>query len=168
MHDSGNLLDSSLEVLERTVGFKLSSALPVGGRLKHFWPVWKQMGASRRVVRWLRLGFPLRFKQEVYQEKQFPPLTAQPPPTLVANYADPSKASAMDEMLQTLLEKKCVRLIEPGEEGFFSRAFLVPKKSGGFHLVIDLSQLNTYLSDVTFKMDTLKVVKQALPASIAL
>ena len=54
----------------------------------------------------------------------------------------------MDEMLQTLLDKKCVRLMEPGEEGFFSRAFLVPKKSGGFHLVIDLSQLNTYLADV--------------------
>ena len=47
MHDSGNLLDSSLEVLERTsVRLKLSSALPVGGRLKHFWPVWKQMGAE--------------------------------------------------------------------------------------------------------------------------
>lgn len=163
MHDSGNLLDSSLEVLERmSVGLKLSSDLPVGGRLKHFWPVWKQMGASRRVVRWLRLGFPLRFKQEIYRDKQFPPLTAQPPPTLVANYADPSKASAMDEMLQTLLDKKCVRLMEPGEEGFFSRAFLVPKKSGGFRLVIDLSQLNTYLADVTFKMDTLKVVKEAL------
>ena len=87
---------------------------------------------------------------------------AQPPPTLVANYADPSKASARNEMLQTLLEKKCVRIMEPGEEGFFSRAFLVPKKSGRFRLVIDLSQLNTYRADVTFKMDTLKVVKEAL------
>ena len=56
--------------------------------------------------------------------------------------------------------------MKPGEEGFFSRAFLVPKKSGGFRLVIDHSQLNTYLADVSFQMDTLKKVKEALHPGI--
>ena len=50
----------------------------------------------------------------------------------------------------------------PGEEGYFSRVFLVPKKSGGYRLVIDLSQLNKSLAQIPFSMDTLHLVKLAL------
>ena len=52
------------------------------------------------------------------------------------------------------------------ETGGCFRAFLFPKKSGGFRLLIDLSQLNTYLADVIFHMDTLKKVKEALHPGI--
>ena len=45
---------------------------------------------------------------------------------------------------------------------FFSRVFLVPKRSGGWRLVIDLSVLNEFLVQRTFEMDTLVRVKQAL------
>lgn len=62
-------------------------------------------------------------------------------------------------MVQELLDKRCVREMNPDEQGFFSRVFLVPKKSGGWRLVIDLSTLNEFLSQVTFVMDTLKHVK---------
>ena len=50
-----------------------------------------------------------------------------------------------------------------GEEGFISRAFLLLKNCGGGScLVIELSQLNSYLANVTFQMTTLKKVKEAL------
>jgi hypothetical protein len=48
------------------------------------------------------------------------------------------------------------------EVGYFSRVFLVPKKSGGWRLVIDLSQLNQSLAPVTFTMDTLAQIKRVL------
>jgi hypothetical protein len=48
------------------------------------------------------------------------------------------------------------------EVGFFSRVFLVPKKSGDWRLVIDLSSLNEYLTSVSFEMDTLAKVKTVL------
>ena len=63
-------------------------------------------------------------------------------------------------MIDDLLKKNCIRAMEPEEQGFFSRVFLVPKKSGGFRLVIDLSSLNEYVAKVTFEMDTLKKVKE--------
>ena len=57
-------LYTSLKELE-DVGMRgpLSVNLPVGGRLRHFWPIWHRMEANRRVVRWLKFGFPLRFDQ---------------------------------------------------------------------------------------------------------
>ena len=58
-------------------------------------------------------------------------------------------------MVSSLVEKQSIREMGQEERGFFSRAFLVPKRNGGYRLVIDLSELNNYLSDVTFQMDTL-------------
>jgi hypothetical protein len=40
------------------------------------------------------------------------------------------------------------------DPGFYSRLFLVPKKTGGMRPVIDLSILNTYLVVPHFKMET--------------
>ena len=129
--------------------------LPVGGRLKFFWQRWSEMGASRRVVRWLRHGYPLRFRSPP------PRLTLQAPQYLVTSYANPVKKQALGEMLGELVAKNCIREMLPKEEGFFSRVFLVPKRSGNFRLVIDLSELNRLLAPVTFQMDTLAKVKQA-------
>ena len=67
----------------------------------------------------------------------------------------------MVQQLQ-LLEKQCVRVMTETETGFFSRVFLVPKRSGGWRLVIDLSVLNEFLVQRTFEMDTLVKVKRAL------
>ena len=47
---------------------------------------------------------------------------------------------ALVTLIQELEAKQCITRMAPGEEGFFSRVFLVPKKSGGYRLVIDLSQ----------------------------
>ena len=52
---------------------------PVGGRLEHFWRVWAGIGSSRRVVRWLRHGFPLRFDYEVVASRGMPPLMRADP-----------------------------------------------------------------------------------------
>ena len=139
----------------------LSQDLPVGGRLKYFWRRWKHIGASRRVVRWLRLGYPLRFNQKVVSIKGLPKLSLRAPPGLVTSYKDPSKQTALLQMVNQLVQKKCVRKMSPTEQGFFSRVFLVPKRSGGWRLVIDLSVLNGFLSEVSFEMDTLAKVKAA-------
>ena len=65
-------------------------------------------------------------------------------------------------MIYQLKDKNCIREMSLTESGFFSRAFLIKKKSGGWRLVIDLSELNKYLSPVTFDMDTLAKVKQTV------
>ena len=159
----GTPLDTSLKELEN-VGMRGSSSvnLPVGGRLRHFWPVWHRMEANRRVVRWLKFGFPLRFDQSYVTQKGFPPLSLHPHDSLIACYRDQLKQSVLSEMLTLLILKQCITVMSEGEVGFFSRVFLVPKKSGGFRLVIDFSALNEWLAPVTFTMDTLKVVKETV------
>ena len=79
---------------------------------------------------------------------------------LIAFYREQLKQSVLNEMLTLLVKKQCIIVVSEGEVGFFSRVFLVPKKSGGFRLVIDFSALNKWLAPVTFTMDTLKVVKE--------
>ena len=56
------------------------TAYAVGGRLKHFWRKWAEMGASRRVVRWLKFGMPLRFSRKVVRERGLLLLTRMSPP----------------------------------------------------------------------------------------
>ncbi len=40
------------------------------------------------------------------------------------------------------------------ESGFYSRYFIVPKKDGGLHPILDLHQLNRSVSRLKFKMLT--------------
>ena len=35
--------------------------IPVGGRLRFFWKFWREIGASRKIVRWLNKGYHLPF-----------------------------------------------------------------------------------------------------------
>ena len=51
---------------------------------------------------------------------------------------------------------------DPGTPGFYSRLFLVPKKNGKLHPVIDLSKLNQYIKKQPFKMETVKSVRQSI------
>ena len=44
------------------------------------------------------------------------------------------------------------RAQDPGTPGFYSRLFLVPKKNGKLHPVIDISLINQYIRKQPFKM----------------
>ena len=155
-----NILGKSLRVLGTET--KPIGELPVGGRLKFFWREWESMGASRRVVRWFRFGLPLKFAREQVRLKGLPRLSLHAPSNLVTYNRDKEKQLALEVMISQLKDKNCIREMSLTESGFFSRAFLVKKKSGGWRLVIDLSELNKYLSPVTFDMDTLAKVKQTV------
>ena len=64
------------------------------------------MGASRRVVRWLKFGLPLRFDRLVVQKQGLPHLSPRAPPGLIANYQNQAKQSALTIMIDQLLEKE--------------------------------------------------------------
>ena len=49
--------------------------------------------------------------------------------------------------------------VDKSTPGFYSRLFLVPKKTGGMRPVIDLSILNSYLSVPHFKMETNRSIR---------
>ena len=52
--------------------------------------------------------------------------------------------------------------VDKSTPGFYSRLFLVPKKTGGMRPVIDLSILNSYLSVPHFKMETNRSIRACI------
>ena len=139
-----------------------STSLPVGGRLKQFWREWQQVGAPKRIVSWLRQGYPLAFHLNNQGLPITPPLFTNPLPHLVSHYADPVKQAALDTMIDELIQKRAARLIDHDVPVHFSSAFLVPKKNGKLRLVINLRPLNEFLACPTFQMDHSAVIREAL------
>ena len=74
-----------------------------------------------------------------------------------------SSSPFIREEIENLLNKRAVERVQnPGTPGFYSRIFLVPKKNGKLCLIIDLSLLNRYIKKQSFKMETVKSVRQAM------
>ena len=141
---------------------KLQDSLPVGGRLLQFWQAWRAIDASRKVVRWFREGYRLPFIENGRNlAAQW--FTRASPPHLMPNYSgDPLKQAALLEMIEDLLVKRAVVPLPVGEFAFFNRVFLVPKKTGGFRLILDVSKLNSFLVVKSFTMDTVQVIRAAV------
>jgi len=128
--------------------------LPVGGRLHLYWKVWEANGADDYVVRILRYGFRLPFHT-------VPPVTRVP--SINSQYAEPRKNCLLREAVSDMLTKSSIeRVVDTSSRGFYSRLFLVPKKTGDHRPVIDLSTLNQFLTCPTFQMDTAESVRAAL------
>ena len=58
-----------------------------------------------------------------------------------------------------MLEKQAITVVQPGQEGFISQIFLVPKKDGGYRSVINLKALNRFIAEEHFKMEGFHMVK---------
>lgn len=61
-----------------------------------------------------------------------------------------------------MLEKEVIREVRDKSPGFYSRIFAVPKKTGGFRPVIDLSPLNRSIKRQRFKMETARSVRLSI------
>ncbi|KAK7905160.1 hypothetical protein WMY93_017767 [Mugilogobius chulae] len=67
---------------------------------------------------------------------------------------DSAKAQALCKEISTLLEKGAIVPVDPRLDpgGFYSRYFLVPKKTGDLRPVLDLRGLNVFLKVLQFRM----------------
>ena len=52
------------------------------------------------------------------------------------------------------MEKCAVEVVEYPDPGFYSRLLVVPKVTGGWRPIIDLSVLNGFLEVTPFRMET--------------
>ena len=77
---------------------------------------------------------------------------------------DSAKMQILKEEVTALLQKHAIEEVKTchPRRGFFSRIFLVKKRSGGWRPVIDLSRLNKFVLCPHFKMETLDTVRMSL------
>ena len=129
--------------------------LPVGGRLSAYWQTWERLGVDPWVVSVVRWGFQLTFTSK-------PPLTTRPV-VKSGRPHDPYMNQIIQEQFRILLLKEAIEVVqEPSSPGFYSRLFVVPKKTGVWRPIIDLSVLNTYLVIPKFKMETPASIREGL------
>ncbi|XP_029998122.1 uncharacterized protein LOC115424868 [Sphaeramia orbicularis] len=106
------------------------------------------------VLTTLSRGYHLQFRRR-------PPVPGRVRMTVIC---DPAKARALNHEICTLLAKGAIvpvdPLLDPG--GFYSKYFLVPKKTGDLRPVLDLRDLNVFLKVLPFYMLTTREVVHAI------
>ena len=136
--------------------------IPVGGRLRFFWKFWREIGASRKIARWLNRGYRLPFASgEETEARKL--LTTSCPSFLIPGYAKGSeKAVVLHDMIIDLLQKDVIEKVPVGSPCFFNVVFLRPKPNGKWRLIIDVSRLNQFLVVKKFRMDTVQLMRDAV------
>ena len=127
----------------------------MGGGLSHFLNQWQLITSDKWILSVLQEGGSgLQFQSR-------PPLSSIPLNLSVTR--DPERNLLLQEEVHTLLQKGAVELVNPLlTPGFYSRLFLVPKKSGKMRPVIDLCVLNQHLIVRHFKMETNRSIRGSI------
>ena len=66
----------------------------------------------------------------------------------------PSEREIITEEITKLLDKGVIEQIDRVRRDFISTIFVRPKKDGTFRMILNLKQLNEFVSYYHFKMDT--------------
>ena len=130
------------------------SALPVGGRLKHFLKQWKEITSDKWVLDVISKGLSLNFKGSL------PPLSSVPKEIHLPK--DPEKRRILLQAVDEMVEKAAVSKCQEVEPAFFAHLFVVPKLTSGWRPVIDLHVLNRFLAVPHFKMETVHSIRAQL------
>ena len=117
-----------------------------------FWRQWELRGAEPWVIQVLKVGYILPFASH-------PPLSPTPIP--LPSYTPSSvRGLALSAAGKDLLSKGAVEPTSPGL-GFYSRLFVMPKVTGSWRPVIELSRLNHFVQLSYFCMETAQSVVQS-------
>ncbi len=131
-----------------------SDPSPVGSCLLNYWRVWDSVGADNSVVRMLRHGYKIPFLTRP---------TLSPYPVEYPSYQRNSeKFLVLKKSIEEMLQKQAIEVVRDNTPGFYSRMFIVPKKSGKWRPIIDLSPLNKMVDIRHFRMETPATVLAAV------
>ncbi|KAL8583503.1 hypothetical protein ACOMHN_056313 [Nucella lapillus] len=127
---------------------------PVGSLSRHL-SAWERLPASQWAIRVIRSGFRLPWGPRKAPLTPFPPVFG-PPRDQTASYA------LAQEVLSMLAKRATEEVVFRSSPGFYGRIFVVPKSSGGWRPVLDLSPLNKFLRDLRFRMETPSSIRDSM------
>ena len=124
--------------------------LPCAGSVKHFVRNWQKLTNDPMILNIVR-GYEIHFI--------LPPRKSSLPKLCqltkeATDLADPE--------VQCMLRKSAIVVSDPKEDQFLSLLFLVKKKDGGNHQVVNLKDLNSNIPYQHFKMEELFLLKEIL------
>ena len=120
---------------------------PYAARLPHFVHQWREVTSNAWILNVVQYGYKLQFDPD-------PP----PPRPFVPTSYSPSSSSIIRTLLVEYLDKGAIMVVDIRPDQYVSRIFEVPKKTGDYRLILDLSDLNCFLKKVHFKMEGLPTI----------
>ena len=119
-----------------------------GGRVRHHLPFWKTICKDKYVLDIID-GVSVQFDTQL-------PTQLTLPRELKMNSTE---QEFVDEEISHLLQEGfIVKLNSHIPSGWVSNVFLVPKRQGGFRMILNLKDLNQYVKYTKFKMDGIEKV----------
>ena len=131
----------------------MAGNFPFGGRVRHFIPFWKSFCRDREVLQ-ISKGVQVKFENNKRPKQRFFPHELK---------MSEEERAFVDTEIENLLQNGFIkRLDTPLPNGWISNVFLVPKKQGGFRMILNLKPLNKFIKYRKFKMDGIEKVVQML------
>ena len=120
------------------------TSTPFGHRLSPFARKWQSITTDRWVLTIIREGYSIEFDAL--------------PPSGYIKVTPPSPP--LHEEVRTLLQKGAIIPVPTRQRhlGFYSRYFTVPKKDGGLRPILDLREVNAFISPRKFRMTSLNTI----------
>ena len=124
-----------------------------GGRVRHFLHFWRTITSDQYILSLVQ-GISIPFLHGKPPKQKFIPKQLA---------MSKEEMSFVDDELRKLLENGCIKKL-PSQlpNGWVSNIFLVPKKQGGFRMILNLKHLNKYVTYTKFKMDHIDKVIQLI------
>ena len=149
---------SSMDLLSASVFCNTSSEfisvkleqMPKAGRVKHFAKNWQRLKNEPMILDIVR-GYEIPFI--------LPPRQSRLPNVCQLTTEAPD---LLDQEVQDMLRKGAIVVSDPKEDQLLSSLFLVKKKDGGNHAVVNLKDLNRNIPYQHFKMEELFLLKEML------
>ena len=131
--------------------------IPTGDRLYHFPQAWQNITTDQWTQSVIRSEFRIQFRVR-------PKLTRVIPQFQRKSLTDPEKIRLLQQEVESMLEKRAIEPVSSHHPkgGYYSKIFLVQKKSGGWRPLINLFRLNRYILSPHFKMETIDSVRLTL------
>ena len=115
----------------------------MGGRLKHFKTEWFKLTKDPELIQMIS-GCTVNLSES-------PPSKQMPSVTMSSD-----ERTAACQHIAELLQKKAIVKTKVTQGDFVSAVFLVPKKDGGFRMILNLKEFNKFAKKTHFKMETLQ------------
>lgn len=133
-----------------------SEDVHIGGKLSEYYSEWKNITDNWWVLDSIKNGVKLQFDETPIMDSM---------PT--EYYGNSANEKIIDNEINELLKKGAIELVTDTENDsdntFYSRIFVVPKKEKGkWRAVLDLRELNKFVTKKHFKMEGLQEVREAL------
>ena len=123
------------------------SNIPYAARLPFFAKQWRKVTTNNWILTAVLDGYKLQFDPD------------PPPPCPFIHFSHSHKSSCIIRpLIQDYLNKGAIKVVDVHPDQYVSRIFEVPKKTGDYRLILDLSDLNLYLKKVHFKMEGLLAI----------